>query len=778
MRFFYFVLLLLSQLTFAQLNIDSISHVNFVNLHNTLLNDVWGYTDETGKEYVLVGARKGTSVVDISVPSQPQEVFWEPGMESVWRDLKTWGDYAYITTEAENGLLILDLTSLPNANGISASYYNGPTGAEWQSAHNLYIDENGYAYIFGANRGEGGVIILDVHTNPLAPIEVGSFDTWYCHDGFVRNDTMFLAHINDGFFSLVDVTDKSNPQLIATHVTPSNFTHNIWPNESGTVVFTTDEVSGAFLGAYDVSDPQNIFELDRIRSNPSKGTVPHNVHFLNGYILTSYYSDGVTIHDVQHPTNMVEVANFDTYPGFATTTIGCWGVYPFFSSGIIAATDMENGLFLLQPNYQRASYLTGIVRDANTSELLSGVAIQFENDNQVEMSKTNGSFQTGIARSGNVAVTFSKVAYFPKTIVVNLNSNEWDTLEVELEPIPPFQVQIQVLETGTNNPILGAQLRFEADLMTNEFTSNGLGEVDATLFYQELYRISVGKWGYRTQCVEQMVNDQTNQLIFYLDKGYYDDFSFDFGWTTTSVGATQGLWERGIPFVANQPERPNSDALYDCGEYAFLTGNAATFSAGADDVANGRVTLYSPVFDLSDQPNAFLHYARWFFCYHGPVQPFDDTLEIFLSNGAQTVLLDSQSAELDSFYRWISRSFLVSEFLAPTSTMQLIVTVSDDSDSPNITEAGFDFFFISDQNELNTESQSINSLASVFPNPTNHTWKIENWDSDRWFLLDLQGRKLKSGTVNSLEFEIPASDLDAGTYWLSDGINNWKLVKE
>ena len=102
----------------AQLNMDSISHLNYNVLHGTELNDVWGYEDELGNEYALVGAVKGTSVVDISIPSSPVEIFWEPGMESIWRDLKTNGDYAYVTTEAENGLLIIDLSQFLWLNNI------------------------------------------------------------------------------------------------------------------------------------------------------------------------------------------------------------------------------------------------------------------------------------------------------------------------------------------------------------------------------------------------------------------------------------------------------------------------------------------------------------------------------------------------------------------------------------------------------------------------------------------------------------------------------------
>ena len=79
--------------------------------------------DETGIEYALVGARKGTSVVSLASPENPVEVFWEPGMESIWRDLKTWQNHAYITTEAENGLLIMDLSPLPGSNAIVTNYY-------------------------------------------------------------------------------------------------------------------------------------------------------------------------------------------------------------------------------------------------------------------------------------------------------------------------------------------------------------------------------------------------------------------------------------------------------------------------------------------------------------------------------------------------------------------------------------------------------------------------------------------------------------------------------
>ena len=110
-----------------------------------------------------------------------------------------------MTTEANDGLLIIDLSPLPSSSVLPTSTYFGTTTPQLLSAHTCFVDENGFAYVFGSNRGNGGALILDVQTNPMHPTEVGFFDEWYVHDGFVRNDTMFLAHISDWFVSLVDV---------------------------------------------------------------------------------------------------------------------------------------------------------------------------------------------------------------------------------------------------------------------------------------------------------------------------------------------------------------------------------------------------------------------------------------------------------------------------------------------------------------------------------------------------------------------------------------------
>ena len=130
-------------LSFGQLNMEQVGHFPYADQ----LSDVWGWTDNDGNEYALVGTYSGLSVVDVTDPANPSEVFFGPGAGSIWRDIKTWGNYAYVSNEATGGIYIVDLSPLP---GDVVSFTNF-TGSiyPFSSVHNLYIDETGKLYIFG-----------------------------------------------------------------------------------------------------------------------------------------------------------------------------------------------------------------------------------------------------------------------------------------------------------------------------------------------------------------------------------------------------------------------------------------------------------------------------------------------------------------------------------------------------------------------------------------------------------------------------------------------------
>jgi choice-of-anchor B domain-containing protein len=776
--FLFLLLTFVSQSMAQGVNMTLLSNVNYQSLHNTNLNDIWGYVDEDGNEYALVGAVKGVSVVNITDPTNPQEVYWHPGGESIWRDLKTFGDYAYITTEASDGLLILDLSPLPGGGITQTVNYTGGSNP-WQSAHNLYIDEFGFCYIFGANRGNGGVIILDLNSDPMNPLEVGVFDNWYVHDGYVRNNIMYLAHIYQGTISMVDVTDKSNPVLLGTATTPTNFAHNVWPSDDGNYVFTTDEVSGGFLGAFDVTDPANMVETDRFRSNPSLGTVPHNVHVLGDFLITSYYADGVTIHDISDPYNVIQVGYYDTYPGHSKNTIGCWGAYPFLPSGVILATDIENGLFILSADLVYAARIEGVVTDANTNSPINNVAVEIDGDVQTALTNFAGYYATGFVEAGTVDITYSRYAYETKVVATNLIAGQVIQQDVELIPLDAYIFKVKVLShTGAALP--NAQVRVEhlSAETVFELTTNGLGEADFTLFYHDEYEIVTGRWGWISQCATMDIDPTTGQITFQLQKGFYDDFSLDFGWATFG-NATFGLWERAIPngvdIGGGVNSNPNIDSPNDCGSFAFVTGNGGV----ADNVTDGTVTLISPVFDATDLTDPYVYYERWFFNFLGPNQP-NDTLRILLSNGLQTVEIDQQGSDFDLLDTWLPVNKRILNYLTPTTTMQLFVTVTDVSPTLNVTEAGFDHFRVNEGPYLSlTEFESSSPKLHVYPNPFNEKVNITLPDEiSNLVIFDVTGAVIKTVETIAQTSELDLGELKSGLYFIRWNDYVVKVIKQ
>ena len=93
-------------------NMNLLGSFDYENNHNTKCNDIWGWEDDNENEFALVGLENGFSCVDVTNPNAPIEMFYIQDDQSIWRDVKTWGNYAYVTTEADVGLLIVDLTDM------------------------------------------------------------------------------------------------------------------------------------------------------------------------------------------------------------------------------------------------------------------------------------------------------------------------------------------------------------------------------------------------------------------------------------------------------------------------------------------------------------------------------------------------------------------------------------------------------------------------------------------------------------------------------------------
>jgi choice-of-anchor B domain-containing protein len=412
----------------AQVNISYRDHLPY----QKILSDVWGYHHPSGKEYALVGVFDGVSIVDVSDPDNLQELFFLDGPESFWRDLKTYRNFAYVVNEDSLGLRIIDLSQLPAA--ISDKRWIGDS-LDIQTCHNIYIDTSGIAALFGCDVGSGGAVILDLKPDPRNPEFLGIYDQAYCHDGFIRGDTLWTAELYLGEFGIVDISAPSNPIRIASNSTPRNFTHNVWLSDDSKVLYTTDERAGAPIAAYSVDDLFDISRLDIYKSPRGDSVIPHNVHVLGDYLVNSYYHEGITIVDVSRPDNMVEVGRYDTSPiGSIKGFGGCWGAYPYLPSRLILASDRQEGLFVLDPTYTRAAYLEGNIRKQADNFPVANAKIEIVGTGISDRSNIIGDFKTGIGQAGSYDLRLSASGCQTKIISgIRLSSDSTTVLDLKMD---------------------------------------------------------------------------------------------------------------------------------------------------------------------------------------------------------------------------------------------------------------------------------------------------------------------------------------------------------
>jgi len=307
-------------------------------------NDIWGYTAPNGDEYALLCTTTGTVVVDVTNPSTPIERGWFPFGSSSWRDCRTYGHYAYVVTEATSGFQIIDLSN-PN-NPVAVGQFGTSVT---NNAHNVCVDTAaGRLYLVGTNVGTP---CWDLTTNPANPTFVGmafgSGNSNYYHDLCVENGYFYGSMIYNGDLRVCDMATFP-PSVMSNTQTPGNFTHNAWPNAAGTICVTTDEVSGGVIRIFDISNKFNPVGLSSFTPNPN--SIPHNAFIVGDKVHVSWYTEGYRCIDISDPSNPVEVASYDTWPGSSGGFNGCWGVYPFLPSGNILVSDRSSGLFIVRPS--------------------------------------------------------------------------------------------------------------------------------------------------------------------------------------------------------------------------------------------------------------------------------------------------------------------------------------------------------------------------------------------------------------------------------------------
>ena len=402
---------------YACSRINLISYISTSQFNSGSLSDVWGWVDpDTQDEYVIVGHFNGTSFVRITWPDMPEIVGFLPAHEdlvaagtstddankscavgraksggnagvahddegcddgegSAWRDIKVHANHAFLVSESTgHGLQIFDLTRLRD--GTANTIYDEDQHiASFGNAHNIAINEqSAIAYVVGAGPFSGGLMFFDI-SDPQQTTSLGGYGgDGYTHDvqcviyqgpdaDYAGREICFAC--NEDTLTIVDVTDKSNPTMISRgSYSFTQYVHQGWLSLDQRYFYQNDELDEQrgiaqtrtlIWDLADLDNPQMVREHMGITSS-----IDHNNYTHGEYLFQSNYSTGLRVLSTKDPVELLEIAHFDTFPandggGFN----GTWSNYPYFPSGVIAVTDKNEGLYILDPMFMQSDLPEG-----------------------------------------------------------------------------------------------------------------------------------------------------------------------------------------------------------------------------------------------------------------------------------------------------------------------------------------------------------------------------------------------------------------------------------
>jgi hypothetical protein len=174
----------------------------------------------------------------------------------------------------------------------------------------------------------------------------------------VRNDTVYASCGNQGLF--IYLYDKKLNKFVTMNsiefYPDKGYNHSSAITPDGhTLVFCDEVPRNLPVKIANISDIHNISIDTTFRS--ADGPTAHNPYINDkSHVIIAYYQDGLQIFDISNPKYPVRTGYFDTdtidgisnnYNPTGTTYHGNWGAYIDLPSGHILASDMQNGLYVL-----------------------------------------------------------------------------------------------------------------------------------------------------------------------------------------------------------------------------------------------------------------------------------------------------------------------------------------------------------------------------------------------------------------------------------------------
>ena len=245
--------------------------------------------------------------------------------------------------------------------------------------------------------GDGDFRLIDI-TNPALAFQVSDFgiqdaggpfsagqgcdaDPNYGHGAEPSEDgtTVFVSYWDSGFVAL-DLTDPTTPVYQGQTIYPADAdgdAHSSSYDDARQLLFSADEdfckTSGpdvetgyGYLRIWDYSDLSAPVQVGQFRTTNSLGLNAqgsgdysiHNALVVGTDVYASWYSDGVRVIDAADPTSPTEVAYFvppagqnsvkPPQRGVLSQMPQVWGVVVDEATGLIYASDMNTGLWILR----------------------------------------------------------------------------------------------------------------------------------------------------------------------------------------------------------------------------------------------------------------------------------------------------------------------------------------------------------------------------------------------------------------------------------------------
>ncbi len=724
---------------------------------NIQYNEVWGYVDCDGGEYAILGSASRVHFINLADPNNLEEIASFAGGETtVWRDMKTYKDRAYAVSDNTNeGLMIFDLSDLPNS--VTKTYHSNEF---FGKSHNIYIEEaTGRLYSVGTDTQSGGVIVLDLNDDPDNPTLMASVNfpanpstgQGYAHDIYVRDNIAYGSHGYLGFF-VWDMTDPTDPILLASQNT-GGYNHSSWVSEDGDFAIYAEEVPiGRPLGVINLENLDNNFiEIDhtfKFPLNPNyDNNRPHNPFIRGDYLFCSYYHDGIQVFDVSDPLNPSVAAYYDTnptdtaYAGFE----GNWGAYPFLPSGLILASDVLTGLYVLELD-QSISLKTidpPTTPDIssifpNTLELCEGENAVFEVPDGYE--KYTWYKDSEIIDSVNFFLEITESG----TYYAKINNKQCESISNELAVT--FNEQPDISNLVTEDIVIcdGQEFVYEVPAGYDEYnwTQNGTTVETTnsiTIAESGIYQLSAFNNGCESVSDEFEVTFSFNPPVVIIPSGPTEFCQGGFvSLDATLFGNYTYLWGFNNQTI-------DSSGITNVTEGGYYSLQVINDDTGCEAFSGIEITVYEPVIP-----------------------------EITLDGN----LLTSTAAD---YYQWYQDGTIL-----PNSTnQQLNVTVPGDYYVGTVDSNGC----FGNSNIITIETVSTNELAdvnefSIFPNPVNELLfakiELEKTMDFHVEIISPNGQILKeeNKTFGKNDFiEMDISSFPNGVYFLKLNNENGSIIK-